>query len=280
MKKINTLHCLLFAFVTISLLFTACQEEDLTYQSGDAFHFTAESINTSENSVTPVIIPIVYTKTSAVAGSVTVSITSATATEGVDYIVLNPSMTFDFTADQYHDTLLIQPIDNSLLEEDKVIDITFSSGSAALGYPGLEGGTSFDSLALTLQDDDCAILDLGGTYSVTSTYGFHDFLPDYTTNTMQMAVISNGDGTYSPEDFSGGLYGSGPYVAAYGTTPIADVAISELCGAVSWSGASDPWGDLVMTPGGVNEVNASGVMTLSWTALGYGENAVSIYAPQ
>lgn len=280
MKNFNTLHFLLFALVTISLLFTACKEEDLTYQSGDAFHFTSESLTVSENSVNPVIIPIVYTKTTPVTGSVTVSITSATAVEGVDFIVTSGSTTFDFAADQYYDTLTIQPIDNSLLEEDKVIDIVLSSGTAALGYPGLEGGASFDSLALTLQDNDCAILDLGGQYSVTTSYGFHDFLPDYATNTMQMAVIPNGDGTYSPEDFSGGLYGSGPYVDAYGTSALSDVAISELCGAVSWSGASDPWGDLIMTPGGVNEVDDSGVMTLSWTALGYGENGVSIYSPQ
>ena len=279
MKKINTLHFLLFALVTISLLFTACKEEDLSYQSGDAFHFSAESMVVAENSPTPAIIPIVYTKTSPVAGSVTVSITSTTAVEGVDFIVTTGT-TYDFAANQYHDTLKIQPIDNGLLEEEKSITIVLSSGSAALGYPGLEGGSSFDSLVLVLQDDDCAVADLGGTYSVTTTYGFHDFLPDYASNTMQMAVISNGDGTYTPEDFSGGLYGSGPYVDAYGTSALADVVISELCGEVSWSGASDPWGDLIMTDGGVNSVDASGVMTLSWTALGYGENGVSIYTPQ
>jgi hypothetical protein len=292
MKKINQLYFFFLVLVGMSVAFSSCEEEDLSYQGGDAFYFRqieagvpVDSISVSEELNSPIAIPIVFTKTSPVAGSVTVEITSSTAILNQDYVVLSPSLTFDFTADQYADTLFIQTIPNTVPAEDKVIYFTLVTGTASLGFSG-ETGTNRDSLTLNLEDDDAIVTcptpspNLAGSYSVTTTYGFHDFLPDYATNTMTMDIVDNGDGTYTPEDFSGGLYGTGPYVEAYGTTPLADVAFTgEISGNVSWSGASDPWGALVMTDGGVNAVDECGVITISWTAEGYGENGVSVYSP-
>ncbi len=122
---------------------------------------------------------------------------------------------------------------------------------------------------------------LEGEYTVTTTYGFHDFLPDYATNTMDMTITKLDNGNYTTTDFSGGLYGTGPYNEAYNTGPLNEVEFAEVCGNIVWSDQVDPYGPLVMTEDGTNSVNPeTGVITISWTAEGYGENAVSVYTPK
>lgn len=84
---------------------------------------------------------------------------------------------------------------------------------------------------------------LAGMYSVYTEYGFHDFLPDFSTHTMDMEVVEVGDQTYFVQDLSGGLYSVGPYVAAYGTGADSfDAVFSTVCNQITWSGQSDPWG--------------------------------------
>ncbi|TRW25121.1 hypothetical protein FMM05_07365 [Flavobacterium zepuense] len=128
--------------------------------------------------------------------------------------------------------------------------------------------------------------DLAGTYSVTTVYGFHDFLAEYPQNTMTVEVTdASGDNNYKVLDFTGGLYSTGPYATNYGTNtaPAAqrDLTFNVSCGSISWSGEVDPWGDVVPTAGAVNSYNEqTGVITISWTAVGYGENGVSVYTPQ
>lgn len=120
---------------------------------------------------------------------------------------------------------------------------------------------------------------LAGTYSVTTTYITHDFLSNYPSNTMEMEITENSFGTYSVPDFSGGLYGTGPYSSSYGTSGL-EVTFTDSCDKISWSDQSDPWGDLVPSEGGVNEVDPeTGIITISWTAEAYGEKGVSVYTP-
>jgi hypothetical protein len=122
--------------------------------------------------------------------------------------------------------------------------------------------------------------DLGGTYSVTTTYGYHDFLPDFSTHTMTVTVVDEGDGNYFIEDLSGGLYSVGPYVANYGTTGVPGT-IQDVCNNISWTGIADDWGPFVPNPGKTNSVDpVTGVITLNWLAEAYGENGESIYTPQ
>lgn len=123
--------------------------------------------------------------------------------------------------------------------------------------------------------------DLAGVYNVTTTYGFHDFLPNFSSNTIEGVVItSEGGNVYSVADFSGGLYSVGPYADAYGTDNVDNsLVFSDVCGNISWTGQSDPWGAINMN--GVNSVDpATGVITISWFCVGYGENGVSVYTPQ
>ncbi len=121
---------------------------------------------------------------------------------------------------------------------------------------------------------------LAGMYSVTTTYSQHDFLPDYSSNTMEMEIMDGSQaGLYIVNDMSGGLYSAGPYVDAYGTTDFV-VEFKDVCNSISWEGQTDPWGPCVPTDGGVNSVDpATGVITLSWTCTAYGESGVSVYTP-
>ncbi|MBO3116994.1 hypothetical protein J4050_09555 [Winogradskyella sp. DF17] len=124
-------------------------------------------------------------------------------------------------------------------------------------------------------------LDIGGTYSVTTDYGFHDFLPDFSSYTYTTDIVDNGDGTFFVQDFSGGLYTEGPYVTAYGTGPTSfDVNFTNACRQIIYPDQGDPWGAVIPLDGGVNEIDLStGIITISWFCEGYGENGVSVYTP-
>lgn len=128
--------------------------------------------------------------------------------------------------------------------------------------------------------------DLAGEYSVTTTYSVHDFLPDFPSYTMNTTIEAQaGENTYKVADFSGGLYSVGPYAEAYGTgAPSAATAIDLIftinCARVTWAGQADPWGAIIPTQGAVNSYDPeTGVITISWTAVGYGETGVSVYTP-
>ena len=127
---------------------------------------------------------------------------------------------------------------------------------------------------------------LAGNYSVTTTYSFHDFLPNYSTNTMNVVLTAvNVANTYKVADFSGGLYSTGPYNTNYGTGTAAlaskrDLTFVVNCGAISWTGETDPYGAIIPTVGAVNSYNpVNRVITISWHCLGYGEKGVSVYTP-
>lgn len=122
--------------------------------------------------------------------------------------------------------------------------------------------------------------DLVGTYSVTTTYAFHDFLPTFATNTDVVNIFANtGENNYYVEDFSGGLYSVGPYCDNYNTcsAPLR-LNFSVNCSDIAWSGQTDPWGAINMN--GESTYNSStGVLTIRWKCAGYGEEGVSVYTP-
>lgn len=157
-----------------------------------------------------------------------------------------------------------------------VFDVVMQSNSRNVGM-GIAPDFS-STYRVTIKT--CDLLDLAGTYSVTTTYSTHDFLPDYSTNTGTYEIFANGDGTFYVNDFSGGLYSSGPYVGAYGTSEFV-VTFYEICGEILWDGQSDYWGAVVASEGGVNSVDPdTGIITISWKCLGYGEEGVSVYTPE
>ena len=132
-------------------------------------------------------------------------------------------------------------------------------------------------------DENCdgeigCLEDISGMYSVTTTYDFHDFLPDFYIYTQDMEIVDVGDGNYSVADFTGGLFSVGPYASNYNTTA-QPLVFNENCGIISWSGQSDFWGAIIPLEGGENSVDSNGVVTISWKSAGYGEYGVSVYTP-
>tara|TARA_B110000046_G_scaffold21535_1_gene20375 strand:- start:1790 stop:3301 length:1512 start_codon:yes stop_codon:yes gene_type:complete len=133
-------------------------------------------------------------------------------------------------------------------------------------------------------DDDCdgdvdCIYDIGGMYTVTTTYGYHDFLPDNNPITKEVEITALGDGNFSVADFSGGLWPdvySPVYSLGDGYFPL---VFNNNCGIISWSGQQEVWGNIIPLEGGTNGVDSNGVVTISWYAEGYGENGVSVYTP-
>jgi hypothetical protein len=124
---------------------------------------------------------------------------------------------------------------------------------------------------------------LAGQYSVTTEYGFHDFLPEFSIHTMEVTIFNNTSAnTYYVNDFSGGLYSVGPYCPAYNTCNAAQNRLNfEVnCGAVQWTGQVEPFGALEMLDGGINTYDSStGVVTISWFCPAYGEFGTSVYTP-
>ena len=119
-------------------------------------------------------------------------------------------------------------------------------------------------------------------YEVTTTYGYHDFLPSFNPNVMMAEVVADPSDAigYSVADFSGGLYESGPYASAYGTFGL-PLVFRDICGNISWEGQTEFWGNILLLDGGVNSVDQNtGIITISWFCDGYGENGVSVYVPQ
>ena len=198
--------------------------------------------------------------------------------------VINSSGVLNIAADTNTGIIMLN-INSSQLEANMLNDYSFDVVLSSTDRLGASIGLSDGSYPTSFRIDliaPCFTPNLGGMYSVTTTYGYHDFLPDFSSHTMDMEIVDNGDGTYFIQDFSGGLYTVGPYVAAYGTDANSfDVTISvALCGnTIVWSDQNDQWGACIPDDG-VNEVDLdTGIVTISWFCEGYGENGVSVYTP-
>ena len=143
---------------------------------------------------------------------------------------------------------------------------------------------------------------LAGNYRVVTTYTAHDFLPSYATNTIASVAVTAAAGVnrYRVLDFSGGLYATGPYATSYGTGSAGNAANRDLtftvnCGDITWTGENDPYGALIpqslysgtpvagayaLTTPVASTYNATtGVITIAWYAVRYGESGVSVYTP-
>jgi hypothetical protein len=260
MKKI------IYSLLALSLILSCSDTDDhgVDVNNFDGIYFVdGTSDYLIDNNGLPKLIELGSTMTSSSDRTFTIEIDeSSTATAGVDYDLDSSSVT-----------------------------IPAGSSSATFAINGYFGAATPEGVTLKLlvSDNNMTIVydmgifqycvsDIAGMYSMTTTYGFHDFLPTYETNTQDMEIVELGGGEYSIADFTGGLYSDGPYSGAYNTTAT-DAVITENCGLISWSGQSDPWGAMIPLAGGENTVDSNGVITISWYCEGYGENGVSVYTP-
>lgn len=127
----------------------------------------------------------------------------------------------------------------------------------------------------TIKIDATCSSELAGMYEVVTNYTQHDFLPNYATNTFTAEITEVRSGVYAIADLSGGLYGDGPYVGAYGTMGIAAQFV-DVCGTLTLDPVSDPWGEVDATI----TLGEQGVITVTATAQAYGESWTSVYTPQ
>ncbi|MCB0445197.1 MAG: hypothetical protein KDC68_06015 [Gelidibacter sp.] len=269
MKKIF----LLLTCVSLLSTFTSCNdEEDIhVYDSGDIAYFeeTASSLFVTSDNPSESI-EIVSTVTSSADRTYNIQIDpSSTAVEGVEFTL--GSSTLTIPAGEYFGTVTVNGIFDGALETGSTLVLNLTSTTNEVA--------TFDTTH-TVSIFKLCESNLGGTYEVTTTYGYHDFLPDFNPHTTMMDIEALGNGNYFVQDFSGGLYTEGPYASAYGTGPTSfDLIFTDVCGNISWVDQSDPWGSVEMD--GVNSVDPdTGVITTSWYCTGYGENGVSVYVPQ
>lgn len=210
----NTNKYMLIIFAALIFLAVGCDKEDGTevYNGGDNFHFLEDVSSADEASATPVAIRVIFTKTEMKTGSVSFTITSDNAVENVDYVVLNTTTTFDFATDMVEETIFIQPIDNQVLDGDKVLTIALTNGTEALGWPGPDA--LFSTHTFTILDDDCAT-PLVGTFTESTAGGAGDGtgaigqavdpFPWAAVLTVTKASC-DGDGKYTIDDITMGLY--------------------------------------------------------------------------
>ena len=197
----------------------------------------------------------------------------STATKGVDFSMASSTVTIP--AGEYFGEISIEGnIFAGTKAAGSKIDFKFKRGFS-------DPVTVNNSFSLSIFQK--CISDLAGNYSVTTTYGYHDFLPNFNPYTMEMEIVAIDQeaGLYEISDFSGGLYSIGPYSSSYGTgSESFTVQFTENCGNISWENQSDGFGFCVPIEGGINSVDfSSGKITISWRCEKYGENGVSVYTP-
>jgi hypothetical protein len=267
MKKI------IYSLLTFTLVFSCSDTDDhgvdVNNFNGESVAYYTDGVSGSyfvTSSADAYMIEVGATDLSSSDRTYTLEIDeSSTATEGVDFSLGNMSVTIP--ADSYFGSIDVQGI---------FAGTTAEGSNLVLNLVGEEAmvNAQFDLFIVQL-----CVSDIAGMYSMTTTYGYHDFLPSYSTNIQDIEIVEIGEGVYSIADFTGGLYSDGgPYNGAYSTTATY-AEITENCGLISWSGQSDPWGAMIPLEGGENSVDANGVITMSWFCEGYGENGVSVYTP-
>ncbi|MEY8869705.1 DUF4843 domain-containing protein [Meridianimaribacter flavus] len=271
MKKIFYLSVILLSMVLVS-----CDEDDNVHQyTGNSIVYfdgaTTSSLLVPTAGATKEVV-LVATNLSDAARSFSVSVDAeSTAQEGVDFNLVTNSITI--AAGEYSGSLVIEGLYDGADPDGTRLILNLDSENAEVA-----GFSNSYSLDIFKQCES----DLSGSYSVTTTYGYHDFLPDYNPSTIDADITEVDAGVYSVSDFSGGLYSEGPYAGAYGTDAADNTLVfTDFCGNISWEGQTDPWGDIIPLDGGTNSVDSgTGVITLSWYCTGYGENGVSVYTPQ
>lgn len=272
MKKI----LLLTVLSVFSLISCDTEDDRLIYNGDDIAYFDTASgtfLVTDDNPSFQIrVLTTTLSNTDKTYNVVVFEDTSAAAPEPAGNEAVLASTTVTIPAGQYFGNITVNGNFDAAVEAGTRLSLRLEDASAKAA--GFKNTYSLDVFKLCESD-------LAGVYNVTTTYGFHDFLPNYSTNTIEGVVISSeGGNVYSVADFSGGLYSTGPYATAYGTgADDNSLVFSDICGNITWTGQTDRWGAINMN--GVNSVDSeTGVITISWFCVGFGENGVSVYTPQ
>ena len=264
--KIRNYIALLFC----AALIASCGKdfsERTSYDGEDSFRFLNSTSTTIENAGT-VSIPVIFTTTSGASGNVSVTGSSETLQEGVDYTIVTSTLSLgpdtDFRGNV--EVMLIDNEDVTPAARELVLTLTNPS-TGDVGFSGPDNINS--SYTLVVNENDCpAIDDISGTYNVNATGTSTDgCCPDPADITGTVDITDNGDGTYTIFDWTGGLYGF--WYEIYGITPefVDGGGLSVVLnydGTVIESGEfTEPFGSPATVTGSIDV--CTGIITYDWT---------------
>ena len=273
MKKLNYLIALVFT----AGLFVGC-EEDSTYRDAyvgaDVVYFTSSTANffiTSNASTAE--IKVVATSKSSSDRTFEVEVDDA-STASNDYSLA--SNTFTIPADSYEGVIVLGGNFDNASEDGTELILNLKGGVSEVDNMG-------SNTSITVSIYKLCESKLAGNYTMTTTFGYHDFLPSFNPNSIDVEIVALTENTYEiVGDFTGGLWGD-LYAGAYGTSARTGVVIADICNVISWDQTAfgDQFGGGIVYGDSASYVDpATGNIYISWECTGYGETGVAVYEPK
>ncbi|MBX2871819.1 MAG: hypothetical protein KTR30_06965 [Saprospiraceae bacterium] len=202
----------LLPFAILITFLSSCEDvpDVLSYVGEDFYRFTSPASSIAENSPEPVSIPVIFSSKAGATASGTIQFEVSGGQEGVDYTLVNADKSLSISSGNgFQGLIQIQPLDNTESSDTDIeLTITLLNGSnGTIGFPGPDN-TNTASHTLTIIDDDCPVIPIGGTYASvsrgTSTDGC--CTDEITGFQAEITITDNGDGSFTLNDFSGGIY--------------------------------------------------------------------------
>lgn len=265
--------CLRFlSFAILFTLLSACEDlpDVLGYDGENFYRFANTASSIAENSPDPVSIPVIFSSKDGISASGNIDFEITGGQEGVDYTLVNAGKSLNISSSNgFQDAIMIQPMDNTESSDtDITLTITLLNGSnGTIGFPG-PANSNTASHSLTIIDDDCPVIPIGGAYSSlsrgTSTDGCcTEEVKDFQA---EVSITDNGDGTYTLNDFSGGIYLE--WYDVYGITDqsqspatfLIDDPVNNTIAFVDGSG--EPFGESLSATGSYDP--CTGSISYSW----------------
>jgi hypothetical protein len=274
MKKLNYLIALVFT----AGLFVGC-EEDSTYRDAytgpDVVYFSSSATNffiTSNSSTAE--IKVVATSTSSTDRTFEVEVDTEASTATNDYTLASNTLTIPANS---HEGMIVLGgnFDNASEDGTKLV-LKLKGGVSEVDNMG-------SNTSITVSIFKLCESKLAGEYTMTTTFGYHDFLPSFNPNSIDVELVALTENTYEiVGDFTGGLWGD-LYAGEYGTSPRTGVVIADICNAISWDQTAygDQFGGGIVYGDSASYVDPdTGNIYISWECTAYGELGVAVYEPK
>ena len=271
----NNIKLILALFMTTALM-VSCEEEDYrdAYTGGEVVYFVNATANFFVKSNTSTVgIKVISTSKTSSDRTFEVEIDTENSTSSGDASLADNS--FTIPAESYEGIITLNGNFDSAVEAGTKLVLKLKSGSSAVDNMSASG------TSITVNVYKLCESNLAGEYTMTTTFGYHDFLPSFNPNTIDVELVALTENTYEiVGDFTGGLWGD-LYAGAYGTSA-RSVEISDICNNISWDQTvSDEFGGNIVYGDSDSYYDPStGNIIISWTCTAYGETGVSTYTPK
>ena len=261
----------------MTALFTACEESDYrdAYIGESVIYFSQSSTNLFvKNNSSSIDIKVVATNTASTERTFEVEIDAeSSATD--DYTLASNSITIP--AGSYEGKMSITGNFDNASEDGTKLILNLKSGVSEVDNMG-------SSTTVTVNIFKLCESNLAGDYTMTTTFGYHDFLPTFETNSIDVKLVAVTENSYEVVgDFTGGLW-SDLYATAYGTSSREGVVISDICNKISWdqTAYSDQFDGNITYDGDTSSYvdPVTGFIYVTWKCTGYGEYGTSVYEPK